>query len=1359
MPPRLTLALALLAGLHAYVVAASVRCDLAISTPSPTSCLDPATLKGRTITVPSNVTRIGKEGLAFCASTSSQKLSSDIVYVVDNSTSMVAWGYWVSADGKDTSWYSPGCSGSSTISGAPLLRPRHRAGADGWDTVQHIGGASKPACEEANDPYSMRAEAVRQALLFQASFDSSAQAGVLQFNSQVRSPHRMRDLRRSNLAFLEDTVGLIPAISGTNWYYPLDTALQWLAANKGTRSQAIILISDGEPNANVAEYRALVGRDGAPPVYGIYLGQSADLTPELDYVTSTTAGAKFVVPPDRPDSLQGVINAIVAQVTKRTSVSGARLGNLTNGQWSRSLTVTDEAARTILELDSVIALAEGANQIQWITSTGKGAATVWDTTRFVLQVAGPEAPQGISPVAGSAFESQCRLASSIAFRDSAWNAVPWIGEEAGRVGVVLSPSGDADLPLAPVATSGAGDREAFQFGPLDSLSPGAWGRIVPMSVARLTPAVASNRAFEVRGGLDTLRASWCHPRDGRDCAEGQIEVRSFREASLRWIPHAVEGPAGNLVLQAQLPGQKTASVQVELYRRGVKIGSAVLTRSPDSLYRDTLRFLQGARRPSGDTLWLQAPGAPGDTLVARLVWGLDGRILSDTALVLRPALSLAMDWTGIGQQVGIRLQGGQPNARREFPVVLSVDPRSRTVLLDSTRTGMVDATSLAAGSPGEFVSIRGRFVDPVYGDTAWASVQVPVPKVSLAYTIRSAQGPAGELALRAQLPGVAGASVQVALWRRGRSLGSATLLRQPDSSFTGGVRFRQGPIRPGVDSVWLAQPNVLLPDSIVAVLVYALSGDTLSDTGLVLRPAFSLDLQPTGGTRVVSRLVGGSPDSRGTRAVDLSVVSVQRVVLDSSASGILDLLPQLSKVAGSRALVRGWFVDPVYGDTARDTAWLDVPSRSIRFVPSRVEGPRGRLGIVVQDPWAAGETRMVIVAHGRDSLLVRLVRNDSGSFEGEVAFAQTVTALGDTLRLGRPLAGTDSVFAVLPRQDSLPALVDRALVLRPPLRLVLSADPSRPQRLLLALEGGNPDIRGEARVSMEGPVPIPSTSLDRTGALSWDGQRDLTEILPESLEPVQIRGWFVDPLYGDTAWAALRVVSPWFPGSIVVSPAKADPRRPDTVEVRVRDKDPDSLRAGTIQVRVGSRTIDLHETGLHTGEYVVRLPASELDPRWGERSPRTPWRVELVYIDPDHPQDIARTGLEMEFNVPSPRLDAYGGVQPTPERSVAGKPVLRMVRAASDGSYPGARQGVELRIWEKTKVAVYLYDNLGVAVGRWEGILLPRDAETSADYLVAWDGLDANGNPTAPGVYLVRAVLVAMDGQYLGNHVFRIGRR
>jgi hypothetical protein len=225
----------------------------------------------------------------------------------------------------------------------------------------------------------------------------------------------------------------------------------------------------------------------------------------------------------------------------------------------------------------------------------------------------------------------------------------------------------------------------------------------------------------------------------------------------------------------------------------------------------------------------------------------------------------------------------------------------------------------------------------------------------------------------------------------------------------------------------MVRPNAVLPDSLVALYVMPTSGDTLTDTALVVRPSLGLDLSPSIGTSLAVELQGGFPDARGQRLVVVSVVTSQSVVLDSLSLGRVDVLAQLSRVSAAQALVRASFVDPVYGDTARDSAWIPVPARSIRFVPSSVQGPRGALAIELVDPWTYLDVRTVLVAHGRDTILVRLARGPTGAFTGLVPFTQAAIALGDTLVLGRPAAGTDSVFAIpappgFPRRSRRPGL-------------------------------------------------------------------------------------------------------------------------------------------------------------------------------------------------------------------------------------------------------------------------------------------------------------------------------------------------
>lgn len=1371
MSPRLA-CFAFLLAFSTPTTHAAVRCDLGVPDGATGACIDPKLLLGQTLRVPSNITRIGEDGLKLCTPTNVAKLSSDIVYVIDNSASMDAWGFWIRPGTTDTLWYIPDCEDANIPGQMVAFRKRHfggKVGADSlqWDSLFRMSGNTPPGtisagnCLEANDPYSMRAQAVRVALDYQAQFDSGSMAGVVYFNASVRQKFAMRSLGRGGLQRLLDSTGMYNAASGTQWAPPLDTAMRWLANTPASgRSKAIILVSDGEPS-DAARYTALLGRDGQPPIYGIYLGESTDRTPQLDNVTSLSLGQKFVVPPDNPDSLEGVIKAIVASVTTKESPTSSRLTNVTNGQTSRTLSLASDSLDTwTLQLDSVVALSSGLNSMRWITTWRGTGGVKTDTASFVLDVSGPAAALGQSPIAGTNFGVQCSEGSLLQFTDSAGFPAASITEGMGFVGLRLDPSGDALLPLRTAITSGAGDREALSLTDLDAISSGTYGRELPLSVARFASPATGNQALEVRSGSDTLRSTWCHPRDARDCAEASLEVLSFRVANLRWIPRETLGSSGSLILEATLPGQVSNSVQVSLYRKGRLLANTTLRRVRDSLFQDTVPFLQGPRVPTGDTLRLTAPPSlVPDSLVAVLVWGLTGDTLVDTALIVRPPLALRVEWTGTGQQVLVTLDGGQADSRGLRTVRLSAGARTQALVLDSTARGSADVTSLASTGSGASVWIKGSFVDPVYGDTVVDSALVPVPRTYLRFTTRSQTGPRGTFGLEADFPGVPGSTVTVSIRRRGQNLGNVVLARLPDSTFAGSVHFRQGPVRPGLDTVWMVQPNAVLPDSLAAVFVMPTNGDTLSDTGLVLRPTMALALQPLSGTNFGLALQGGFPDARGARTVVVTVVVPQNVVLDSLALGQVDVLSQLSRVTATQALVRAVFVDPVYGDTARDSAWVAVPARTLRFTPSTSEGPRGSLKIELADPWSTSDTRTVLVAHGRDTVQVRLDRGPTGTFTALVPFAQTSTAFGDTLAMGRPSNRIDSVYAILPRQDSLPAIVDRATITRPAFRLELVAVPDQPQGVRILLVGGSPDARDEAWSTLTGPIAIPRTQLTNTGSLSWDGQRDLSRILPESPDPVLVSGYFVDPIYGDTATASIVLPSPWFPARIEVYPELADPRRGDTVEIRVYDKDVDTTKVGTVKVQIGTRTFDLVESGMGSGEYVLKAPAGTLDPDWVRREAREEWHVSIVYTDPDHPRDVVRSSVKLKFNVPPPDLEPYEPILPAATESRPGTPSLTIVKRDADKAYAKGTQGVELKVWETSRVMVFVYDKIGTAVCSWEGVLDPTDARTAARYLVNWNGLDRLGNPTSQGIYLVRTVMVANDGKMLANRIYKLGRR
>lgn len=1334
------------------------------------ACIDPRALKGQTIKLPSNVTRIGQDGLALCTPTYVQTMSADIVYIIDNSTSMSSGAFWVNPTDNDTTWFMDNCSGPADTSAGRWvhLRLRHyggTSGADslGIDSLYEFYGATRAAsgtsrCQESNEPYTMRFQSVRVALDYQAHFDPASSAGVIYFNGAVRQRFPMRTLGPVPLKGLLDSVGLYPEATSTLWAPPFDTARKWLSQVSSGRNKVIILVSDGEPTDD-DRYPRLLDTTGATPIYGIYLGGANEATPELDRVTRDTKGRKFVVPPDRPDSLEGVIKSIVASVTRKDAPTATTITNVSNGQTSKALTITTDTLDTwALHLDSIVALAPGANYIMSISSWKSTTGVQIDTSVFILDVSGPASPLGETPLTGVPLSSKCYEGTTLQFVDNSWKTITSVSEGGGPVGVELTPSGQASFPMTLTITSGAGDRESTSVRQRDSVTYASWGTRMPLTVARLTTVATGNQTLEVRSGYDTLRSAWCHPRDGRDCAEAMLPVIAIRQAYVKWIPGSLPGSKGAFVLEAVLPGQTGSSTKADISRHGVKIATATLVRVQDSLFRDTIPFLQGPRRPGGDTLWLNAPSAVlPDSLVATLVWGLDKSILADTALIIRPTLSLSLKGDGVSDVITISMTGAQPDAQGKWPVQLWASTRTQTANLDSSLKGSADVTLLAATGKGQ-TWIKGRFIDPVYGDTAIDSVLVPAPSSYVKFTPNTMDGPVGTFAITAEVPGALGSTLDVVIWRRGSGLGTVKLVRQADSSFAGTVAFRQGPVRPLGDTLWMYQPPHGVPDTLVATAKDP-SGETLSDMALVTRPVMRLVATSDGGTVVSLDLLGGFPDARGSRTGSIKVASTSPVTFDAAGKAQVQLLPELSKASGSNVVVWAWYVDPIYGDTAVASVSIAVPTRSIRFVEKVVDGPRGVLSIELIDPWAAGDTRDVVIVHGSDSVLVRLTRNATGAFVGTPAFTQKETAFGDTLTLGRPKAGNDSVMVVLPVLDALPQLTDRAMIRRPPLSLVLVARADQPQNIQMTLKGGNADAQGKAIVTLTGPVAIPNTSLVSTGDLSWNGLRQLDTILPESPDSVGIYGTFVDPLYGDTAWAFLKVKSPWFPATITVAPEKADPREKDTVLIRVLDKDAHPATVDTVRVTVGKVTLKLVETGKNTGEYVLRVTADVVDPDWTKHLARNDWKVDLVYADPDHPLDVASTSLVLEYQVPPPEVRAVETIQPALTHWILDKPHLEVIMPNSEGHFPPGSQGAELKIWEHTRTLAFVYDKIGTFVASWEGSLDTKNPEVAAKYLIKWDGCDKDGRPTAPGIYLLRVVMIADDGTTLGNVVFTLGRK
>ena len=965
---------------------AALRCELTMqSSASKTSCIDPASLNGQTVTVPENVTRIGRDGLALCALSHTSSQASDIAYVIDNSNSMDAWGFWVNPSTGDTSFYIPNCSKS--VSGTNVAFRKRHIGASGvdssWDTLVKISSTKIPSsvnsdnCKEANDPYSMRAEVVRVAMKYQMSLDSNSQAGMVEFSSKVQQRSPLRTLQGSGLMRLLDSTGLYDAGSGTLWTPPMNTALGWLSASKNS-VKAIIIVSDGEPTDGSDYRRLLRSTPDLPKIYGIYLGSGVTKVAEMDSLTNISGGKYWIVPPSRPDSLQSVIRSIVGNVMSTETPGTTVLTNLTNGQKSTALTITPGQDSVFhLKLDSVVALDTGKNSVRlvssWTDDQGKARS---DTSAFVLNVSGAAATASGAIKGDTLFATACTDASSLAFLStSTWKAIDTVSEGEGAFALELVTPDSLSFPTyVSVAERSGGDQESMSLTAAKAVASvtGAWVNQLMLAVPRPWSHKSGDGIVQAANGIDTIVGSWCYPRDARDCAEDILVVRALKSPYVQWVPRQVTGPSGSLVLEALLPGQVGATVDAIIYRAGKAIGSVTLRKVSDSLFRDTVNFRQGGLATGGDSLWIANPTAL-DSLVAKVVWSPADSALYDTARIVRTAPVLDLTKYGPDSLALALSAAAQADAKGRRIVSLSVGAVSASTVLQNSRSGNAAMLSLLASADAGTVWVHGLFVDPVFGDTARDSVLVPVLERTLQFVKASVTGPRGLLQLQATDPYTSGTTLSVKLIHGANAV---TMLLSRDSSggFSGSVPFTQARLASG-DTLALGAPTVVgRDDSVVAVLAAAQARAALSDTARIIRPALSLvfSVDASAPQDVRMELVGGTPDAKGGAFVSFVKPLAVSANLSSASwltwSGTTNLKDQLPESLDS-VLTTGFFVDPLYGDTARAQIRIASPwyPGSISVSPDTADPRRGdSVTIVVRD-------------HDPDSTKVDTVRVTSGA--------------------------------------------------------------------------------------------------------------------------------------------------------------------------------------------------------------------------------------------------------------------------------------------------------------------------------------------------------------------------------------------
>ncbi len=650
------LALALALAL-ASIPEAAPRCDLVAR-----RCLDFTNRGGAALTVPAATTRIPHDGLVLCSVPGSAPAPTDIVYIVDQSTSMKPAAIQVA--GKDTTgWFQCdrdlACTGSIPFHGARVCQ---------IPSTTSAAAIADAGCMEAGDTYGARAEAVYASIASQARRAPGSHAATVNFNRGVSSTQvSTTRLDAAGVASLLTTVPLAVG-SSTNYEAPLEWARLLLHGGQNSRGtkvtgspnakKAIFLISDGQPNqgdwrralegteavsmtadmfpgvANANSYAGMwTGNEGAmPPVYGIFLGNDASSADTLKEISRRTGGTFHLIPPNQPDSLGRVIEGILGALIGAAIPTTFAVTNLSNGSASAATTPVFDAAaggyRVVL--DSLLPLDTGANMLLLKTraSVDGVVTTLVDTIDVSVSGAGTSTrgTRGLDTV----LAARCQDGSSLRLSpDVSGLAFAEAGRGDTRILSSLStiPDNCTTLPLS-FETVRSADREALSVAvpasAVDSV-PGTFAGGLPwgLSVAGAVPGDATVRSGY---GWDTVVARFRMPRDRRDTASARLALHRSGSPSIE-MTNSVIGPEGRIEVEVVDSAATAGSVQVHL--RGLDgLDTLVLTlaRAADHVYKAGFSFVQGGAPDVRDAVLQLAPSDGSPHVVSGVYVSVDGSV-------------------------------------------------------------------------------------------------------------------------------------------------------------------------------------------------------------------------------------------------------------------------------------------------------------------------------------------------------------------------------------------------------------------------------------------------------------------------------------------------------------------------------------------------------------------------------------------------------------------------------------------------------------------------------------------------------------------------------------------------------------
>lgn len=350
------------------------------------SCIDFTVHDGDTLSIPGSISSISNVGLALCPLIDVDVINTDIMYVLDQSQSMPTKTVIYYTDKGDTiySYNGPKNLDKESKEDIEIIWGTGTKEVPYFEDAYQKSSGQNP--RYAGDPYGQSAIALHKTLDYQHAISPLSTAGFTGLHKFAAHKVEPRILTNANLQNLKDSIFIDDYEGRTEFYPSLLVAKNWLL-NKdicNNEKQMIIFISDGAPTDkieedqngnNVKKYLQLLDEkhDSAqgvmPPIYGIFLGREGTTNyQKLEQLSDTTGGEFYIVPPDKPDSLVGVLKSIIEKTVEsppldieitnesiipmqKSKVDKSQLKQQVDGSW-------------LLVLDSTIELKYGYNDIR-----------------------------------------------------------------------------------------------------------------------------------------------------------------------------------------------------------------------------------------------------------------------------------------------------------------------------------------------------------------------------------------------------------------------------------------------------------------------------------------------------------------------------------------------------------------------------------------------------------------------------------------------------------------------------------------------------------------------------------------------------------------------------------------------------------------------------------------------------------------------------------------------------------------------------------------------------------------------------------------------------------------------------------